>query len=78
MLLFQLVLKSRHNTKESVLFLYCGFSLFLRDLFFDAYLEVATGVVMSVWSWQKLFPEHQYGDLVYKLKKIVGSNNFSA
>ena len=25
-----------------------------------------------------LEPEFSYGDLVYKLKKIVGSNNFSA
>ena len=36
---------------EFAVFSYCRFSLFLKDRFFPDYLEVATAVVVSVWSW---------------------------
>ena len=36
----------RLNKTEFAVFLYCGFSLFLKDPFFPDYLEVATAVVV--------------------------------
>ena len=40
------------NIKHSLLFfIYRRFSLFLKDPFFPDYLEVATAVIVSVWSW---------------------------
>ena len=44
------------NKTESVVFLYCRFSLFLKDPFFPVYLEVATAVVNTVWSWYNFSP----------------------
>ena len=46
-----LVLMNRLNKTESAVFLSCRFSLFLKDPFLPDYLEVATSVVVSVWSW---------------------------
>ena len=43
---FPLVLMNRVNKNESVVFLYCRFSLFLRDPFFPDYLEVTTAVAV--------------------------------
>ena len=37
---------NRLNKTESVVFLYCRHSLFLKDSFFPDYLEVATAVVV--------------------------------
>ena len=37
---------NRVNKNESVVFLYCRLSLFLKDPFFQDYLEVTTAVIV--------------------------------
>ena len=46
LLLFPLVLMNRLNKTESAVFLYCRFSLFLKDPFFPEYLEVVAAIVV--------------------------------
>ena len=50
---------NRLNKTESVVFLYCRFSLFRKDLFFPDYLEVATAVIEPR-GGGKTFPVHRY------------------
>ena len=38
--------QAQYNETESAVFKFCRFSLFLKDLFFQDYLEVASAVVV--------------------------------
>ena len=38
---------NRLKSTESAMFLYCRFSIFVKDLLFTDYLEVATAVVLG-------------------------------
>ena len=49
-----LVLINRLNKTESAVFLYCRFSLFLKDLFFPDYLELQSH--FNLFSNEELLP----------------------